>query len=64
MSKSTFMTGVAIANSMVGSSMIVFPVAFNDTGIIVNVLFLVILHLYSSSWQHSWPSPANYWSRT
>jgi amino acid permease len=41
MAKSTFMTGVAIANSMIGSSMILFPVTFNQSGILVNVLFCV-----------------------
>ena len=59
MGKSTFMTGVAIANSMVGSSMIIFPVSFNDTGIIVNVIFVVILPPISSSWLPSWLSHAN-----
>jgi len=42
MVKSTFMTGVAIANSMIGSSMIIFPVTFNDYGIVINVFFVVI----------------------
>ena len=64
MAKSTFMTGVAIANSMVGSSMIIFPVTYNDTGVLVNILFLVHLLPPSSSWQPSWLSPANFWSRT
>jgi hypothetical protein len=60
MAKSTFMTGVAIANSMVGSSMIIFPVAYNDTGIVVNILFLVILPSPSFLWQPSWLSRANF----
>ena len=59
MGKSTLMSGVAIANSMIGSSMILFPVTFNQTGIFVNVLFCVFLPLDRSSCQFSWPSPAN-----
>ena len=34
-------SGIALANSMIGSSMILFPVTFNQTGIIINVLFMV-----------------------
>ena len=41
MGKSVFMTGVAIANSMIGSSMIIFPLNFNQYGIIVNIIFVV-----------------------
>lgn len=41
MVKSPLSTGIAIANSMIGSSMILFPVTFNQTGIFVNVLFVV-----------------------
>jgi amino acid permease len=58
------MTGVAIANSMIGSSMIIFPVTFNNTGVITNVLVVVIVSLSSSSWLHSCPSPADYSSPT
>ena len=59
MGKSTIMTGVAIANSMIGTSMILFPVTFNQTGILVNVLFCVRPHTLRSSWRPSWLSPAN-----
>ena len=45
MSKSPLMTGVAVANNMIGSSMILFPVTFNQHGIIINVLFCVIVLL-------------------
>lgn len=47
MSKSIFASAITIANSMIGSSMILFPVTFNESGIIINVLFLV------KSQQHS-----------
>ena len=46
MSKSTVMTAVAIANSMIGSSIIIFPLNFNQYGILVNVFFVVVLYLY------------------
>jgi amino acid permease len=59
MGKSPLMSGIAIANSMIGSSMILFPVTFNQGGILINVLFVVPLPPLSSSWQPSWPSPAN-----
>lgn len=55
MGKSVFMTGVAIANSMIGSSMIIFPLNFNKYGIVVNTLFVVQLHRIRSSCRPSWP---------
>jgi len=42
MGKSAFMTGIAIANSMIGSSMIIFPLKFNQYGILINIFFVVI----------------------
>lgn len=53
MSKSVFMTGVAIANSMVGSSMILFPLKFNQYGIGINVIFVVPARPARSSWPPS-----------
>ena len=35
------MTGAALANTMIGGSMIVLPVTFNESGILINVIFVV-----------------------
>ena len=64
MTKSTTTTAVAIANSMIGSSMILFPVTFNQTGIIINVVFCVHIDLSRFSWLLSWLLLANCWSIT
>ena len=40
------MTGVAIASSMIGSSMILLPVTFSQHGVVVNMLFCVHFSLF------------------
>ena len=55
MGKSVFMTGVAIANSMIGSSMIILPLNFNKYGVVANSVFVVHFHRDRSSCPASWP---------
>jgi amino acid permease len=45
MSKSTLTTAVSVSTSMIGSAMILFPITFNQTGIVLNVLITVCFHL-------------------
>ena len=54
MGKSAFMTGIAIANSMVGSSMIILPLKFNQYGILINIFFVVISYWISYSSPEWW----------
>jgi hypothetical protein len=41
MGKTTLQTGIAIANSAIGSAMIIFPLNYLQYGIIENLIFLV-----------------------
>ena len=45
MGKSVFRTGISVANSMIGSSIIIFPLTFIKYGILVNVMFVVLIIL-------------------
>ena len=64
MSKSTLSTAAAISNSMIGTTLILFPITFNQSGIIANSLVIVPLILLRLSWVRSLPLPANCLSLT
>ena len=51
--------GYSSFHSMVGSSMILFPVTFNQTGIIINVVFCVSAVISRSLWLLLWRSLAS-----
>ena len=59
MGKSTFMTGVAIAMSMIGSSMVLLPITFSQYGIFINSFFCVLPSPLSYSWRAFWGSLAS-----
>ncbi len=48
MAKTTFQTAIAIANSSIGSALIIFPLNYLKFGIIENLVFLVIIILISA----------------
>ena len=41
MGKPFYLTGIAIANSMVGTSLIIFPINFLTYGPLPNIIFIV-----------------------